>query len=147
MWPLLGKQLSSKLKDTCSWLRNRLVQETFPDKDFHEIRLTDKLTNFCTHCHSWLWQCKLANKYVTNNLPNIWYSVGRLKVLCWRNWFLFTETKCSLPCTQQLTTGPYTMSVEFTLHITPYFLELHFNIILSSTPASPKWCLFFRLSF
>jgi hypothetical protein len=142
----LGKQLSNQLKDTWSCLRKRLVKENFPDKEFHEIRLTDKLINFCTHCHSWLWQGKLANKFVTNNLPNIWYAVERMKFLCERNGFLFTKTKCSLPCSQQLTTGPYTMSVEFTLHITPYFLEFHFNIILSSMPASSKWCLLLRIS-
>jgi hypothetical protein len=49
------------------------------------------------------------------------------------------EPEGSLPYTQETSTCPYPEPDQSSLRPPPHFSEIHFNIILPSTPGSPKW--------
>jgi hypothetical protein len=48
------------------------------------------------------------------------------------------EHEGSLPCSQQPVKCPYPKPDEFNPHLQPYFRQIHFNIILPSTPVSSE---------
>ena len=55
------------------------------------------------------------------------------------------EPECSLPYSQVPATCPYPEPARSSPSPrTSYFLKIHLNIILPSTPGSPKWSLSFR---
>ena len=56
----------------------------------------------------------------------------------------FVETEGSLPHSQVPATCPYHKLARSILYPTSHFLKIHFNIILPSTPGSPKWSLSLR---
>jgi hypothetical protein len=58
---------------------------------------------------------------------------------------LFWELKVSLPCSQEPTIGPYPELVESNPYQHTKF-QIHFNIIISSTPSSCRWSFPFSLS-
>jgi hypothetical protein len=54
------------------------------------------------------------------------------------------EPECSLPPSQVPATCPYPEADRSIPHPTSHFLKIHLNIILPSTPGSPKWPLSLR---
>ena len=56
-----------------------------------------------------------------------------------RNSQHFMEPECSLPQSQVPATCPYPEQISPVPTLTSYFLKIHLNIILSSTPGSSKW--------
>ena len=54
------------------------------------------------------------------------------------------EVEGSLPQSQVPTTCPYPEPARSNPHPTSHFLNIHLNIIIPSTPGSPKWSLSFR---
>jgi hypothetical protein len=47
---------------------------------------------------------------------------------------------CSLLCSRETTSGPYLDSKKSSPHLIHYFLKIHLNITLLSTPRSPFRC-------
>jgi hypothetical protein len=61
-----------------------------------------------------------------------------------RNSLHFMESECSLPHSQMPAICLYPEPSPSSPHPTFHFLKLHLNIILLSTPGSPKWSLSLR---
>jgi len=61
-----------------------------------------------------------------------------------KNSLHFMETEGSLPHSQVPTTCPCPQPARNSPYPTSYFLKSHVNIILPSTPGSPKWSLSIR---
>ena len=55
------------------------------------------------------------------------------------------EPEGSLPLSLVSANCPYPQPARSSQYPIPYFLNIHLNIILPSTPGSPKWSLSFRL--
>ena len=56
----------------------------------------------------------------------------------------FYGTRRFTPLSQVPTTSPHPVSEQSSPYPTSHFLNIHLNIILPSTPGSPKWCLSLR---
>jgi hypothetical protein len=54
------------------------------------------------------------------------------------------EPEVSLPCLQGSATDPYSEPDKFSHYPQTQFFKMQFNIISSSAPRSPKWCVHFR---
>jgi len=54
------------------------------------------------------------------------------------------EPEGSLPHSQVTATCPYPEPADQVITPNSYFLKIHLNIILPSTPVSPNWSLSFR---
>ena len=54
------------------------------------------------------------------------------------------EPESSLPHSQMPATCPYPKLARSSPYLTSYFMKIHLNIILSSTPGSTKWSLSLR---
>jgi hypothetical protein len=61
-----------------------------------------------------------------------------------RNSSHFMEPEGSLPQSQVANTCPYPEPARSSLCPTSHFLKIHLNIILPSTPGSPKWLISLR---
>jgi hypothetical protein len=48
----------------------------------------------------------------------------------------------SLPCSQEPNTSPYSEPDKSNPYSTTIYTQIHFNIILQSTPRTFKWCFF-----
>jgi hypothetical protein len=57
------------------------------------------------------------------------------------------EHHSSLLFSQESAIGPYPGPHESVPQIPPYFSEIHYNIILPSTPRSSEWSLSFGFSY
>ena len=56
------------------------------------------------------------------------------------------EPKSSIPLSQIPATCPYFKPARFSPYPTPHFMQIHLNIILPSTPGSPRWSLSLKFS-
>jgi len=63
-----------------------------------------------------------------------------------RGFLPFMEHEYLLQCSHKPATGPYPEPDESTLHLPPYFPEMHSNIILLYTPKSSEYSLPFSFS-
>jgi hypothetical protein len=60
-----------------------------------------------------------------------------------KTFFTFIDPEVSLPCTQNLSIR---LQMRLVSILTPYFFDIHFNIIFAYAPTAPKLSLPFRYS-